>query len=116
MGLGDEKRQFVKRIKKLERKDRAFDRGFETMLRADGLLIVKPRRRGFGISGKSVFVFLAAFLLFKGLAVAHLGPVTYEERVAQLNSGTFAEKAAAWVMTPDPVSVFVANTINPYLK
>ena len=116
MGLGDEKRQFEKRLRKLERKNRAFERGFTTQLRSDGLLIVKPKRRAIGISGKSVFLFLAAFLCFKGLAVAHMGQATYGDRLAQLNNGTVVEQAAGWVMYPDPATLMVAETIKPYLK
>ena len=116
MGLGDEKNQFTKRLKRLDRKNRDFERGFTTQLRSDGLLIVKPKRRVFGISGKTVILFLAAFIGFKGLAVAHMGPTTYEDRLAQLEEGTVIEQGAAWVMQPDPASLFVAGHLNKYLK
>lgn len=116
MGLGDEKNQFEKRLRKLARKERAMERGFTTQLRTDGLLIVKPKRRGAPISLRSVLLFLAAFIVFKAIAMAELGPATYGAHVAELSQGTVIEQAGAWVMQADPASVAVANYIRPYLR
>ena len=116
MGLGDEKRQFAKRLRKLARKDRAMERGFSTQLRADGLLIVKPKRRISPISARSVVLFLAALILFKGLAIGHLGLTTYESQLGELSKGTTVEQAGAWVMQPEPASIFVAGILRPYLR
>ncbi|MCE8005912.1 hypothetical protein [Aestuariivita sp.] len=116
MGLGDEKHQFNKRLRALARKDRAMERGFTTQLRPDGLLIVKPKRRAFAISGRSLVLFAAAFVGFKALAMAELGQATYESHVAELKSGTVIEQVGALVMQPDPASVFVGNHLRPYLR
>lgn len=115
MGLGDEKRQFDKRLRKLNRKSRAMERGFTTQLRADGLLIVKPKRRVAVISMRSVLFFLAAFILFKGLSLAHVGQVTYDANVAELSQGTFAERMGAIVMQSDPASEYVAHHLRRIL-
>ncbi|WP_050931145.1 hypothetical protein [Aestuariivita boseongensis] len=116
MGLGDEKNQFKKRLRKLERKNRAMERGFTTQLRSDGLLIVKPKRRSGVISLRSVLFFLAAFILFKGLSLAHVGQVTYDANVAELAGGTFVEQMGAAVMQSDPVSEFVAHHLRTVMK
>lgn len=116
MGLGDEKNQFKKRLRSLERKNRAMERGFTTQLRADGLLVVKPKRRGVTISGKAVLLFLAAFIGFKGLVLAEVGQLTYDEQIAQLSQGTIVEQAGAIVMQSDPASEFVAHHLRTVLQ
>ena len=116
MGLGQENSQFKKRLKALERKNRALERGFTTQLRADGLLIIKPKRRRSVVSLRSVILFLAAFVLFKGLSLAHVGQVTYDANVAELASGTPVEQVGAIVMKSDPVSEFVAHHLRTFLK
>ena len=116
MGLGDEKSQFKKRLRALERKDRALERGFTTQLRSDGLLIVKPKRRAASISGRSILLFAAAFIGFKGLALAHVGQVTYDARVAELATGTVLEQAGAFVMQSDPASEYVAHHLRTVLQ
>lgn len=116
MGLGDEKNQFKKRLRVLERKNRAMERGFTTHLRSDGLLIVKPKRRSFSLSGKSILLFACAFIAFKGLALAQVGQVTYDDRIAELSRGTIVEQAGAFVMQADPASQFVAQHLRTVLQ
>ncbi len=116
MGLGKEKNQFKKRLRTLERRTRAMERGFTTQLRADGLLVVKPKRRAFGISSRAVFLFLAAFICFKGFTLSQVGQVTYDAKVAELAQGTFVEQAGALVMQSDPVSEFVAAHLRSFIK
>ena len=116
MGLGDEKNQFKKRLRKLERQNRAMERGFTTQLRADGLLVVKPKRRGGVISLRSVLFFLAAFVLFKGLSLVHVGQVTYDANAAELAEGTTVERMGAMVMQSDPASEFVAHHLRTILQ
>jgi len=116
MGLSQEQDQFKKRLRALERKNRAMERGFTTHLRADGLLIVKPKRRGSVISLRAVILFLAAFVLFKGLSLAHVGQVTYDANVAELASGTAVERAGAFVMQTDPLSAYVAHHLRTFMN
>lgn len=116
MGLGDERNQFKKRLRALNRKNRAMERGFTTQLRADGLLIVKPKRPRLAISGRSIVLFVAAFIGFKGLALAQVGQVTYDAQVAELAQGTIVEQAGAFVMQSDPASEFVAHHLRTVLK
>lgn len=116
MGLGAEKSQFKKRLRALQRKNRAMERGFTTQLRADGLLMVKPKRRPWAISPRSLFFFLAAFVCFKGFALSQVGQVTYDAQVADLAQGTLVEQAGAFVMQSDPLSEFVASHIRNFIK
>jgi hypothetical protein len=41
-----------------------------------------------------------------------LGGTDYDARVASLSSGTVVERAGAWVLSPDPVTTWVAHTLN----
>ena len=116
MGLGKEKSQFKKRLRTLERKNRAMERGFTTQLRADGLLVVNPKRRGAVISLRSMVLFAAAFIAFKGLTLAHVGQITYDGNVAELANGTAIEQMGAFVMQSEPATEFVAHHLRTVLK
>ncbi|MFK7753486.1 MAG: hypothetical protein AB8B51_13145 [Sedimentitalea sp.] len=107
---------FQVRLNGLMRKHRAMSRGYSARLRHDGLIITKPKRKASPISGRSVFLFLLAFIMFKGFVIASTGPITYSERVAQLQAGTVVEQAGAFVMQIEPVSEFVAMKIGPILR
>ncbi|TNF59472.1 MAG: hypothetical protein EP307_10375 [Rhodobacteraceae bacterium] len=111
-----ERAQFAKRLRRLARKHDAMSRGYETRIRPDGLLIVRPRRRSSGISLKSVIIFLAAFILFKGLVLAEVGQGTYENRLVAMQSGTWVEQAGAVVMQIDPATRYVAGFLAPFLR
>ena len=108
--------QFDQRLRRLGRKHRAMSRGYTTRMQPDGLIVAKPHRAPSRISGRSVLLFLAAFILFKGFLYANLGPETYNERVNRLQSGTVVEKAGAFVMQADPVSQLVAQKMGPILR
>ena len=91
--------------------------GYELHMQSDGLIVARPRRaRSIGISPRAALMFIAGFLVFKGLLIAALGPVTYEERLAGLSQGSTLEQAGAWVMQIDLVSREVASWITPYLS
>lgn len=81
----------------------------------DGLITIRPRRRGLAFPWRGVFVIFAAALLLKAVLLAQLGSVTYGERVAALRDGSVVERAGAWVMTPDWASLALADSLRPYL-
>ena len=92
-------------------------RGFTTRMRNDGLIVVKPRRqkRIMDFPLRGVFLLLLGSVFFKGFILASVGPDTYSERVAILNSGTFVEQGCAWVMQVGPISQIIANYMGPIL-
>lgn len=108
--------EFENRLRRLLRKHRALSRGYSTRMRADGLIEARPRRSVNPISGRSVLIFLAAFVLFKGFLIANLGPDAYGERLALLESGTVVEKAGAFAMQVDPLSELAALKMGPLLR
>ena len=55
---------------------------------------------------------LLAFLGFKGFLLAHLGALTYVDRVAKLEAGSIVEQMGAWAMRADPVTLWIADQIS----
>lgn len=107
---------FDQRVRKLDRKHRALSRGYVSRMRADGLIVLKPRRGQARISGRSVLTFLLAFFVFKGFLIANLGEQTYLDRVTHLQNGTLVEQGGAFLMQADPLSMLVAYKIGPILR
>ncbi|MFV0514471.1 MAG: hypothetical protein ACK5MY_12720 [Jhaorihella sp.] len=108
--------QFNKRLRRLDRKYRAMERGYTTYLRPDGLIVAKPQGSRPRLPVKAVVMCLAGLILFKALLIAHLGTAVYDERVGQLRSGTLVEQAGAWVMRIDPASGWIAGHLRQILR
>jgi len=114
--MGEQSNNFYARLERLEQKHEAMSRGYTARVRSDGLIVVSPRRLQSRISGRSVVLFVASVLLFKGFLMAALGFGSYDFRVDQLRAGSGLEKAGAFVMQRDPVSQFIAEKIGPVLR
>ena len=108
--------QFEERLKRLARKHRAESRGYVTRMQPDGLIIARPKRQTIQVPFRVVIFFLAAFIGFKAFLFAGVGPLTYEVRLAHLQAGTLMEKAGAYAMQADPLTVYVATQIGPNLR
>lgn len=106
---------FRKRLRRLERQHTALSRGYETHIRSDGLLIVKPKRQIPHVSSAAIFTFLALFMLLKAVLLAQVGHDDYANRVALLQVGTPVERVGAVVMSIDPVTSYLAGIIKPIL-
>lgn len=108
---------FNKRVSTLDRKHAAMSQGYKTSMRRDGLIVVKPTRRArLGFPLKMLLALAVGFFAFKGLMLAALGDITYNERVAKLNQGSAVERGGAWVMQIDPATKFLSGFISPYIK
>jgi len=114
--MGEHRDQFQARLKQINRKHEAMSGGYSAKLRPDGLLVVKPHRVQSRISARTLVFFTAAFLVFKGFLMAALGFGSYDERVQTLAAGSGLERAGAFIMQADPVSVFIAQKIGPVLR
>lgn len=64
---------------------------------------------------RTLLIAAACFLAFKGLLLASLGAEGYESRIGRLAAGSTVEKAGAWVMSPDPASLWIAETLQRIL-
>jgi len=107
--------QFGMRLKQIDRNHRQLAKGYVTSINHDGLIIARPHQRASRAPLRAIFLCLLALMLFKGFLFAQLGETAYDARMAQLGSGTMFEKAGAYVMTPDPATVWIAARIGTYL-
>ncbi|WP_083545520.1 hypothetical protein [Sulfitobacter alexandrii] len=90
--------------------------GYATKVGRDGLITVVPKRRRRGFPFKLLMMFALGFLGLKVFMVASVGPVTYNERLAKLESGTAIERAGAKVLSIDPVTEKLSAMTGPVLR
>lgn len=108
--------QFDKRLKTLSRKHAAMANGYTTMVRGDGLIVVKPKRLRRNPPLRGLALLLLGFFAFKGFMLASLGELTYNERIAKLGNGTAVEQGGAWVMQIEPMTRFLAGFLEPLTR
>jgi hypothetical protein len=104
--------QHTKRLTRIEAKRRAISKGAVYSVNQDGLIIARPRRRGMQLPLRGVFFAFASVILFKVVLLASLGAGTYNSRVAELASGSVFERAGAWAMTADPLTLWTATQVK----
>jgi len=108
---------FQTRLNALGRKHAAMSNGYRTKIGKDGLIIVKPRRRPRrGISPRGALGLILGFFVFKAFMVTSLTEITYNERVAKLAQGTYLEQGGAYVMQTEPITLFIAGFIEPFVE
>ncbi|PCJ09099.1 MAG: hypothetical protein COB16_05545 [Rhodobacteraceae bacterium] len=114
--MSEEHHQFLSRVRRLERKHNEMSYGYTAQVRSDGLIVISPKKIQSRISARSVVLFLAAFLLFKGFLIASIGLDGYQDRLAKLQAGSMLEQGGAVIMTADPLSQMIAQEIGPILR
>lgn len=115
--MSEEHQQFLSRVRRLERKHNDMSYGYTAQIRSDGLIVVAPKKKlESRISTRSVLLFLAAFMLFKGFLIASIGVEGYEDRLSKLQAGSVLEQGGAVVMMADPLSQMIAEKIGPILR
>lgn len=110
--MSERRFEFAERLRRVAQKHEAMSHGYQMRLREDGLVVAEPKRPRVPISPRSILVFVAVLLMFKGLLIASLGEVTYEDRLSRLTNGTMAEQLGGWVLQTDPASVWIADQIG----
>lgn len=114
--MSDVHQGFQTRLRSISRKRARFERGYVGKVGRDGLIVFKPRRRRPFIPLRGLLYVVLGFVFFKAVVLAHLGAVTYEERIAQLAQGSHIEQAGALVMKPDPLTRTMARYLAPALR
>lgn len=114
--MSEERHQFLSRVRHLERKHTAMSHGYSARIRSDGLIVVVPKKIQSRISARSVILFLAAFLLFKGFLIASIGLDGYQDRLVKLQTGSVLEQGGAIIMAADPLTQIIAQQIGPILR
>lgn len=107
---------FDARLRRIDRIRARLVHGYECRVGEDGLIVFRPKRRRRAFSVRGLFLIVVGFFCFKGLILAHLGPSVYQDRVAALEGGTYAEQAGALVMQVDPVSSAIAGKLRPFVR
>ncbi len=108
-------KHFDKRVRKIQKRHRKLAHGYVQKIGPDGLIVVKPRRR-MRFPWKGIALVLMALFAFKGFLHAQLGGEIYDQRVAKLQNGTVIEKAGAWAMQADPLTIWISGQVRPYLR
>lgn len=107
---------FDKRVTRINKRKRKLERnGAELVVAEDGLISAQAKRRSPKFPWRGVFLTLAVFFVLKGMLLAHLGPITYDGRVAQLEEGTVFEQAGGYAMKADPVTKWAASALKNFL-
>lgn len=109
-------RSFGRRIGRLERKHRRLSRGAVTVLRSDGLMVMRPRRNGLPRLIAFLLLAGAGLTVFKAVAFVSQGEAVYEAQVNELAAGTPPEAVAAKILHIDPVSEFIIVTAAPHIR
>ncbi|MDD9923926.1 MAG: hypothetical protein OXQ92_16845 [Boseongicola sp.] len=107
---------FDRRMRRISRRHTKLSHGYVTSVNDDGLVVAKPKRRGNGTTLRGVLIMVAVIMLFKGVLHAQLGPTAYQERVDRLADGNFVEQAGAWIMTAEPVTVWLSQNITSLVR
>lgn len=101
--------EFDRRMRRISRRHTQLSRGYVTSVNGDGLVVARPRRRTRRGMLRGLVVIFAVMMAFKGVLHAQLGAAVYDDRVAALAEGTVVERAGAWVMTADPVTLWLSQ-------
>lgn len=107
--------EFDNRLRRINKSRVKLARGYVSVVGDDGLIVVKPKRRRASFHLRALAFVIVGFMGFKVLILAALGQPVYEDRVETLRQGSTVERAGAWVMQPDPVTVLLAQKIRAYL-
>ncbi len=95
---------------------RAEARQINSQIEDDGIIIVTTRKAAPSISLEGFLLLVASFFLFKGVVIAWLGAESYAASIQYLQSGTFFDQAAAFIMAPDFLSQFLALQLSVFLS
>jgi hypothetical protein len=106
---------FDERVRRLMRKHDLMQKGVVHRMGNDGLITAYPRRRRPSLPLRAVLILVISAFLFKALVYHHLGNETYNARVDLLEQGTAFEKVGGWIMQSDPATIWLSETLGPYL-
>ena len=103
---------FDDRLRRIDQQHRAMARGFVLSVNRDGLVVARPETRRARFPWRVTLFVLLAVMGFKVMLHAYMGDSAYDERVARLAGGTTAEQLGAYVLSADPITVWVSTLIT----
>ncbi len=108
--------EFDRRMRRISRRQSKLSHGYVTAVTDDGMVIAKPKRRGNKGALRGFVLIVAVLILFKGFLHAQLGAVAYQDRVDALTAGSVVEQAGGWVMTADPLTLWLSDTLGSLVR
>ena len=108
--------EFDRRMRRISRRHSKLSHGYVTQVTNDGLVVAKPQRRTARGTLRGVAVVLLVMMVFKGFLHAQLGPTAYQARVDGLAAGSIYEKAGAYVMVADPLTIWLSDKISSLVR
>lgn len=114
--MADVRQGFRSRLRRIDLKHARLERGYVGKVRDDGLIVFKPKRRIPAVPWRGLLYLVLGFAFFKAVVLAHLGAVTYQERLRELAAGHPLEQVGAYVMQPDPLTGFIAGHLARVLR
>jgi hypothetical protein len=108
--------EFDRRMRRISKRHSKLSHGYVTSVNPDGLVVAKPQRKSHRGTIRGLAILLLVMMVFKGFLHAQLGPATYENRVEALKEGSVVEQAGAWVMTADPVTLWISNHVSSLVR
>lgn len=101
----------VKRIKDAHRRGRGFEAAGTRRREA------ARRSRRFRVPViRPLLILFITLVVLKTLIFIHLGPSTYQARVAELRAGTGVESVGATLMQADPLTSYLATQVTSVLR
>lgn len=105
--------RFQERLRRLDNGSATDGRG--VVVRPDGLVVPRRRRVRLSFPWRSLALAVICCLLLKGFMIWHQGEAGYAARLADLSARTAGHRAAAWILSMDPVSSLIGATLTDML-
>ena len=103
--------EFERRMRRISRRHSKLSHGYVTAVNSDGLVVAKPQRRSNRGMLRGLAMVVIVMMLFKGFLHAQIGAQAYQDRIDSLAAGTVVEKAGAYFMVADPITVWISAKV-----
>ena len=108
--------EFDRRMRRISRRHTQLSHGYVTTVNSDGMVVAKPKRRSPRGTLRGIALVVLVLMGFKGYLFAQLGATAYENRVANLSSGSVFEQAGAVVMAADPITRWISGYFGSLVR
>lgn len=102
---------YAQRSRRIVRSAARLNNGADLFIDSTGLVRARPRRSLPSVPWAGLAMIVAAGLLLKTLAIAHLGPTAYARMTDTLANGNTADRVAATLLQVDPITAAMAHQI-----
>ncbi|SLN51093.1 hypothetical protein [Roseisalinus antarcticus] len=107
---------FEQRVKRIAKKHQRIETsGATPKLGKDGLIVMRPRRAGLRFPVKPFVMLLVLAFAFKVFLFNYLGDQDYAARLSALDSEVMVERAGAFILQPDPATLWITEMIGRFL-